>query len=208
MVHAATHDKCGAGRRVRITRACGRSADVRCWGTDRRRSAVFGLRRNVRGVPNGKPGRRSDGSRSERDTRPDNCYRRRITARSQARAASRMVPVSAVTVGRVRRTGGVVDRAVGRSRVRNAHRRRPNHVRSPVVHGTRMQCRWLLLDYEGPGRKDRGDCATTGRPHHCWNYDWLLAPATPARYVRRTLEIIEPGRSASPISTRSSRCRQ
>ena len=96
-----------------VTRACGRSADVRCWRTDRWRSAVFGLRRDVRGVPNGKPGRRPRGGRGERDAGPNNCDRRRIAARSRACAASRMVPGIAVRSGSVRRAGDVVRRASG-----------------------------------------------------------------------------------------------
>jgi len=77
-----------------------------------------------------------------------------------------MVPGVAVTSGCVRRAGRVVRCGIGRSRVRNAHRRRPNRVGNTIVHRARMQCRWLLLDYEGPGRKDRGDRATTRSPHH------------------------------------------
>ena len=175
---------------------------MRCWRTDRWGSAVFGLRRYVRGVPNSRPGCRPRGGQGERDARPDDCHRRRITARPRASAASRMVAVIAVTSGRSRCAGGVVRRG-GRSRVRDVAGRRPNRVGDAVVHGTRMQRRWLLLNHEGPGRKDRGDCATTRRPHHLKNYDWLLASATPARCVRRALEIIEPGTSASPTWTRS-----
>jgi len=80
-----------------------------------------------------------------------------------------MVPSIAVMRGRVRHAGVVVRRSV--DGVWNADRRRPNRVRGAVVHGTRVQCRWCPLDYEGPGRKERGNCATTGRPHHCKNYD-------------------------------------
>jgi len=36
----------------------------------------------------------------------------------------------------------------------------------PVVHGARVQRRWFLLDYEEPGRKECGECATTGSPPH------------------------------------------
>ena len=159
-----TNVRRGASRVV--TRACRRSADVRCWRTDRRRSAVFGLRRYVRGAPNGNPGRRPDGGWDEGNARPDDGDGRRITARSRARTASRMVPGVAVTSGCVRRAGRVVRCGIGRSRVRNAHRCRPNRVGNTIVHRARMQCRWLLLDYEGPGRKDRGDRATTRSPHH------------------------------------------
>jgi hypothetical protein len=196
----------GASRAVTRAR-CG-SADVRCWRTDRGRSAVFGLRRYVSGVPNGKPGRRPGGGRGERDARADSCDGRRVTARSRARTASGMVPRVAVSSRRDRRAVGVVRCGIGRRRLRNAGRRRPNRVGNAVVHGARMQCCWLLLNHEGPGREDRGDRATTRCPDHYEYYDWLLASATPARCVRRTLEIIEPGRSASPISTRSSRCHQ
>jgi len=42
-----------------------------------------------------------------------------------------------------------------------------------IVHGARMQCRRLLLNHEGPGRKDCGDCATTRGPQHYNNYDYL-----------------------------------
>jgi len=196
-------------RSVAWSRArCGRSADVRCWRTDRRRSAVFGLRRDVRRVPNANPGRRPGGGRGERDARPDNCDRRRITARSRARTALRMVPVIAVTSRRFRRAVGVVRWVVERSDVRIAGRRRPTRVDNAIVHGARMQCRRLLLNHEGPGREDRGDRATTRGPHHCEDYYWLVALPAPARCVQRTLEVTEPGRSASPTSIRSSRCRQ
>jgi hypothetical protein len=206
MVHAATHG-CAA-RSVACSHArVQTSADVRCWRTDRRRSTVFGLRRYVCGVPNGEPGRWPNGGRGEADARPDNCDRRGMAARSRARTGSRMVSGVAVSSRRGRRAV-VVRGRIGRSRLRTAGRRRPNRVGNTIVHRARMQCRWLLLDYEGPGRKDRGDRATTRSPHHCKNYDWLLVLATPARCVRRPLEIIEPGRSASPISTRSSRCRR
>ena len=191
-----------------VTRACGRSADVRCWRTDRRRSTVFGRRRYVGGVRNGKPGRRPDGRRAERDRHADECDGRRIAARSRACTASRMVPAIAVASRRVRGGVGVVPGPVGRGRMRNAGRRRSNRVGDAIVHRARMQCRWLLLNHEGPGREDRGDRATTWGPRHCEDYYWLLAPPAPAWCVRRTLEIIEPGRSASPTSTRSSRCRQ
>ena len=78
-----------------------------------------------------------------------------------------MVPVVAVMGGGCfRRAGGMVRRRVGRDGMRGAVASRPNRVRDPVVHGTRMQRRWFLLNYEGPGRKDRGDRATTRDPHH------------------------------------------
>lgn len=91
-----------------------------------------------------------------------------------------MVPVIAVTSRLARRAIGVVRGAVRRTGVRHADRRRPDRVRDAVVHGARMQCRWLLLNHEGPGREDRGDRATTRGPLHCDDYYRLAARIAPA----------------------------
>lgn len=108
----------------------------------------------------------------------------------------RMVSAVAMMRCRDRRAGGVMRCVVGRRSVRDTGRRRPGYVAHAIVHGARVQCRRLLLNHEGPGREDRGNRATTRGPQHYKNYDYLVAPATPARCAGRPGEIIESGKSA------------
>jgi hypothetical protein len=63
--------------------------------------------------------------------------------------------------------GAMMDGTAAVSGVRRGHCRRAAMSRG-VVNGTDVQHGWSI-DHEGPGRKDRGNRATTGSPSHSTN---------------------------------------